>query len=183
MKRWIALGMVALMVIGFGALAWGQATAEVTIACNCTIDPFGFGNPTVWVGDAGNPVGSSPTAPGDKGTYYATASVAGNANASGTVTVSISGPLTESVSGDTLITSLLVNNPGGDATGTGTSIVPSTEIKPVPAGGASIVVTTVHSSGAFSFDIVVDITRAGYADHYGTYSATVSVVCNICSTP
>ena len=175
MKRWIALGMVALMVVGFGALAWGvDATLEIKEDCaNISVGDFG-----AWY-NSYNPIGTAaldPMAADDTSKYYSWAGVTGNANYDHKVCVTIQTPLTNSTAGTTLETSLAVENLGGDASGA------TAAVAVVPGGGASIEVTLTHSTGSFSFDVVVDVQRKGYADHEGSYTATVNVVCGPCPT-
>ena len=156
MKRWIALGVVALMVIGFGALAWGaDADAELIIEESCIVDPFQF---------QGFP--AAATAPDATGLFYNYADVTGRANYDVCLYVTIDGPLTDGA-GHTLKTSLGITGDG--------------HVDDVTAGSLPPY-QVVHNGvdGEFQLEIYVDVDRNGYGDHAGTYTATVTVTCGPC---
>lgn len=178
MKRWIALGMAVMMVLGIAALAWGAdpdpVTKEVELiigdACEFDQNPGWEG----WFDDADLLVDpqSYVGEPGTTGEFYKTDLVSGRSNHECCVTVTIDGPFTSYAShsgviGKTLQTSFWVNGQGTDN---------------VPAGGGTYTLQFPHNTvdGTFSFTMKVDVVRKGWADHEGTYKLTITYSCGPC---
>ena len=157
MKRMVILGLAALLALGVG-LSVVADDATLTIGEDCVV--------TGKTGTFTFPAAASD--PANEEDHDSTAVTwTGFANFNASLCVEISGPLT--TNGFELATSLKVTY---DAI---TQI-----IYPVLAGDRKIQVDTTWVDGTWSVDVVVDVHRNGYADHAGTYTATVTVTCGPC---
>lgn len=157
MKRMVILGLAALLALGVG-LSVVADDAILTIGEDCVV-----------AGSTGSftfPAAASD--PADAGDHDSAAVTwTGFANFDASLCVEISGPLT--TNGYELATSLKVTYGGITQT-----------IDPVTAAARKIQVDTIWGNGTWSLDVVVDVHRNGYADHAGTYTATVTVTCGPC---
>ena len=151
MKRLVILGLAALLVLGMGVFALG-GDATLTIGSDCGTDDE-------YVGEFGAP-GTTPEYEADDEVCV---TITGHANANLEVTATIDGPLTHSTGLWDLVTSLTID---------------TTTLDPVLTNGGSVTVTIPwDGTGTWSAAVCVDVHRHGYADHAGTYTATVTINC------
>jgi len=169
MKRWIALGIAVMLVLGLGALAWGDTPPPQTVMKPVEViidgDAFfdqnpGFGN---WFDVETGELLAEGTInmPATVGHFYRLDTATGKANHDVCVNVCIDGPFTDPLTGLTLQTSFYVDGVG----------TPN-----VPAGGhcEKLVFPHLTTGGSFTFEIEVDVHRSGWADHAGTYVVTIT---------
>lgn len=170
MKRSIALVMAVMMVLGLGALAWGDTPPPQTVTkpVEVIIDGDAFFDENQGWGDWLDVETDQPLnpqtllgAPATVGHYYKLDQVTGKANHDVCVNVCIDGPFTDSVTGLALKTSFYVDGAG---------------LPEVPAGGHCEKLEFKHATtgGTFGFEIEVDVHRNGWADHAGTYTVTIT---------
>ena len=153
MKRLVILGLAVLLVLGMGVFALGD-DVELIIEEGCIPGGIQFNS---WPdgADAGGSIGE----------YLLLGTVTGNANADHAICVCIDGPLKDG-DGHILQTSLHA---------CGKVIGPQ-----VDADDCIQCDTTWDGTGVWTVEIGVDVMRNGYADHAGTYTATVTVTCGAC---